>query len=59
MDRSNILCIVEKFFCDALVRAKVIKDDSDQYIEFSSYLTGGVDSKNPRVEIEISPEWLL
>jgi Holliday junction resolvase RusA-like endonuclease len=53
IDRSNILSIVEKFFCDALVHCGCIKDDNDQYISKTHYQTGGVDKENPRVEIEI------
>lgn len=54
IDRSNILSIVEKFFCDALVHYECIPDDNDEYIHSSHYLTGGVDPENPRVEIEIT-----
>jgi hypothetical protein len=32
VDSSNIYCIVEKFFCDALVHWGCIKDDNDEYI---------------------------
>ena len=54
VDRSNILCIVEKFFCDALTYWNCIPDDNDDYIKSTCYRTGGIDSKNPRVEIFIS-----
>ena len=53
IDRANILCIVEKFFCDALTEFKCIPDDNDNHILSTHYTTGGVDSKNPRVEIFI------
>jgi uncharacterized protein YegP (UPF0339 family) len=43
IDRSNILCIVEKFFCDALVHYKCIEDDNDQFIESTKYITAGID----------------
>ncbi len=52
-DRANILSIVEKFFCDALVFYKCIKDDCDDFIDHSEYYTGGIDRDHPRVEIEI------
>lgn len=52
-DRSNILSIVEKFFCDAMVYYGCIEDDSDEFIESSTYSTGGLDKENPRVEIII------
>jgi len=53
IDRSNILCIVEKFFCDALVNCGCIKDDDDNYIKSTAYRTDGIDIKNPRCEIFI------
>jgi len=54
IDRSNFLCIVEKFFCDCLTEFGCLPDDNDKYIVSTTYLTGGVDPKNPRVEIEIA-----
>ena len=53
IDRSNILSIAEKFFCDSLVHYGCIPDDSDEYITRTTYETGGVDRINPRIEIEI------
>jgi len=52
-DRSNVLSIHEKFFCDALTFYKCIPDDNDEYIEETRYRTGGLDRENPRVEITI------
>lgn len=54
VDRSNILSIVEKFFCDALVHHNCIPDDNDEYIKTTHYKSGGLDRKNPRVEIDIN-----
>jgi len=54
VDRSNILSVVEKFFCDALVHHQCIPDDNDEYIRATHYKSGGLDRKNPRVEIEIN-----
>jgi hypothetical protein len=53
-DRSNILSITEKFFCDGLVHCGVIEDDNDNFIESSLYLTGGIDKTDPRVEAFVS-----
>lgn len=53
IDRSNVLSIQEKFFCDALVEFGCFPDDNDNYIERTIYQSGKVDSKNGRVEIEI------
>lgn len=54
IDRSNILSIAEKFFCDALVQYGCIPDDSDEYIAATNYKTGGIDKENPRIEIEVT-----
>ena len=53
IDRANILSIMEKFFCDALVNYECIGDDSDSFIEETNYRTGGIDRYDPRCEIEI------
>lgn len=53
IDRSNFLSIVEKFFCDAMTELGVIEDDNDKFITSTHYRTGGIDTKNPRVEIFI------
>jgi len=52
-DRANVLSIVEKFFCDALVEFKCIPDDNDDFIRSTYYETGGVDRSDPRVEIVV------
>lgn len=58
IDRSNVLSIVEKFFCDALVHYGCIPDDDDKHIVSTHYSTGGIDKYNPRVEIYIkTKEW--
>lgn len=49
-DRSNILSITEKFFCDSLVECGLIPDDNDTVIDSSQYFTGGIDKNDPRVE---------
>lgn len=53
IDRANVLSIHEKFFCDAMVDLGCIEDDNDDYIYSTKYITGGLDKKNPRVEILI------
>ncbi len=52
-DRSNVLSIVEKFFCDALVECGCIPDDCDEYIESCHYYGGSLDRDNPRVDVVI------
>ena len=53
-DRANPLSICEKFFCDALVHWKCIKDDNDDFIKSTHYYSGGIDRENPRVEIDVA-----
>jgi len=50
-DRSNILSIHEKFFCDALVFCGVLKDDDDSRIVSTHYYTSK--NKNGLVRIII------
>ncbi len=53
VDRSNILSIHDKFFCDGLTECGCIKDDCDEFLESSHYYTGDIDKENPRVDIEL------
>lgn len=53
IDRSNVLSITEKFFCDALVEIGMLRDDNDNYIESTFYDSGYMDKNNPRVEVTI------
>lgn len=52
-DTSNVCCIVEKFFNDALVEQGKIEDDNYKYVLGSQYLFGEKDIDNPRVEVKI------
>lgn len=51
VDRSNVLCLHEKFAVDALVKAGFLEDDSDKFVESSHYYTGEVCKSDPRVEL--------
>ena len=53
LDVSNPCSIIDKFTCDALVKAKIIEDDSFKQIKKVSYVFGGVDKHNPRCELTI------
>lgn len=53
VDRSNVLSIHEKFFCDALTECGCIGDDNDKYIESTSYSSGKILPKDPHVEVTI------
>lgn len=54
VDRSNILSIVEKFFCDALVHNGCLPDDNDEFITATHYYSGGYDKDKGRVEITVA-----
>ena len=53
VDVANVLCIVDKYFCDALVEAKILVDDNYDYLVQVQYSFGGVDKHNPRAEAQI------
>ena len=52
-DRSNVLCVHEKFFLDALVELGCIEDDNDSFIKSTHFDGDKIDIKNPRVEVLI------
>ena len=52
-DISNVCCVIDKYFCDALVELGKLPDDSYIYIKEVIYRYGGVDKDNPRVEITL------
>ena len=54
VDRSNVLCLHEKFFCDAIVDLGIIPDDNDKHLIKTTYLTGEPCKIKPRVEIKLS-----
>jgi len=53
IDRANVYSIIEKFFCDALVKNGCIEDDSDEFIINTYYFMTQIDKENPRCEIEV------
>ena len=52
-DVSNICCIVDKFFMDALIDLGKLEDDNYLFLPKITYLFGEVDKENPRCLIEI------
>lgn len=54
LDISNILCIVDKFVSDAIVKADILVDDNYHVIREIKYMYGGVDTANPRADLVIS-----
>lgn len=55
-DVSNICSIVDKFFCDALVREGKLEDDNYQFIPQITYEMGSIDTENPRVTVTLNGE---
>jgi hypothetical protein len=53
LDVSNPCSIIDKFTCDALVKAEIIEDDSSKQIKKVVYRFGGVDKDNPRCVLTI------
>lgn len=53
-DVSNVCTIVDKFFCDALVRADKLEDDNYTFLKEIHYKFGEVDKDNPRVMVNIT-----
>jgi hypothetical protein len=52
-DLSNVLSIVDKFACDALVELKVLVDDNVGCLKSVVYEYGGVDKSNARVNVMV------
>ena len=59
LDISNPCSIIDKFACDALVKAEILEDDSFNQIKQVVYKFGGVDKNNPRCELVITKMELL
>lgn len=57
LDVSNPCSIIDKFTCDALVKAEIIKDDSSKQIKKVVYRFGGVDKDNPRCVLTIQEQY--
>ena len=53
LDVSNPCSIIDKFTCDALVKAGVLEDDSSKQIKKVVYKYGGIEKENPRCELVI------
>ena len=55
LDISNVLCIVDKYLCDALVEAGLMEDDNFNHLPQVEFRFGDVDKENPRAEAFIQP----
>ena len=54
LDISNPCSVIDKFACDALVKAQIIQDDAFKQIKEVVYKFGGVDKDAPRCELVIA-----
>ena len=54
IDISNPCSIIDKFACDALVKAGILKDDSFEQVTTVIYIFGGFDKEDPRCELTVS-----
>lgn len=52
-DVGNVCSIVDKFFCDVLVKAGKLADDNRMILPIIAFGDGGIDRHNPRVEANI------
>lgn len=52
-DTPNVTYLIDKYFCDALVHYGYIPDDNWHTVITYEHTCGGVDRRNPRVEIQI------
>ena len=52
-DKNNVISIVDKFFCDSLVKYNIIPDDNDNIIISTHNHQTEIDKNNPRVEARL------
>ena len=53
VDLADVLAIVDKFTCDALVEAGVVHDDREEVFPEIDFRYGGHDKENPRIELSL------
>lgn len=54
LDIANILTIVDKFFCDSLVKCGVIEDDNYKFVDDLRFKFKGYEKNQERILIEIT-----
>lgn len=52
-DVANVCCIVDKFFCDVLVKEGKIPDDNPNHLQMVAFGFGGYEKGNAHVEAVI------
>ena len=53
VDLNNVISVVDKFFCDTLVKAGKLTDDNVKILPITANRWGGIDTINPRVDAAI------
>lgn len=53
-DGMNVVSVIDKFVCDALVKRGVLPDDNINHVIGTSWEAKQVDKDNPRVEVLIT-----
>lgn len=56
-DTNNVCTVADKFFADTLVSRGILQDDHPKYLTKTTFRFGGIDRKNPRIEVTISSSY--
>lgn len=52
-DSMNVVSVIDKFVCDALIKKGVIRDDNYKIVEFPTFTPMPPDRDNPRMEVSV------
>jgi hypothetical protein len=52
-DVNNFCSVIDKLFCDSMVRQGKLPDDNFKHLTETHFFFGGIDPKNERCEVEI------
>ena len=52
-DLRNITSVIDKFFNDSLQGLRIVENDNINFLRKTVDEVGGMDKKNPRIEIEV------
>jgi len=52
-DLRNITSVIDKFFNDSLQVLRIVENDNINFLRKTADEVGGMDKKNPRIEIEV------
>lgn len=54
-DLGNVCCLTDKYFCDAIQLAGIVREDNVNYCKKVTFLVGEKDTTQPRVDIYLRP----